>query len=50
MNKDDGPPEYFRKKRDPYSGMMLQSLYWILRGAIVFVVVIGLLAMFSPLL
>ncbi len=47
---EDGSTQYFRKKRGPYSGMMLQSLYWVLRGAIVVVVVIGLLAMFSPLL
>jgi hypothetical protein len=48
--KDEGPPEYFRKKRESYSGMMLQSLYWILRGVILVVVVLGLLVMFDPLL
>ena len=50
LMKDEGPPEHFRRKRDPYSGMMLQSLYWALRGAIVIVVVLGLLVMFGPLL
>jgi hypothetical protein len=48
--KDEGPPEYFRRKREPYSGMMLQSLYWILRGVILVVVVLGLLVMLDPLL
>ena len=48
--KDEGPPEHFRRKRESYSGMMLQSLYWALRGAIVIVVVLGLLIMFDPLL
>ncbi|MDP6661862.1 MAG: hypothetical protein QF760_02985 [Candidatus Thalassarchaeaceae archaeon] len=50
MDEDAGPPEHYRKKRDLYSGMLLQSLYWALRSAIVVVVVLGLLAMFSPLL
>ena len=48
--KDEGAPEHFRRKREPYSGMMLQSLYWALRGAIVIVVVLGFLVMFDPLL
>ena len=47
---EDGAPEYFRKEPGTYSGMLLQSLYWALRGAIVVVVMIGFLAMFSPLL
>jgi hypothetical protein len=50
MKEDEGPPEHFRRKREPYSGMMLQSLYWALRVAIVVVVVLGLLVMFEPLL
>ena len=50
MQKEDIPPVYVRKAREPYSGMVLESIFKILRGAIVIFVVIGLLLMLDPLI
>ncbi len=50
MDEDDAPPVYVRKNREPYSGMVLGSMFKALRGAIVLIVVLGVLLMFDPFL
>ncbi|GEM_PF-497081 len=49
LQKEDIPPVYVRKPREPYSGMVLESMFRILRGAVVIIVVIGILLMLDPL-
>jgi len=50
FQEPDYPRVYVRKKRGQYSGMMLQSLYWVLRGVIIAIVLIGFMFMFEPLI
>tara|TARA_B100000029_G_C17405571_1_gene898754 strand:+ start:857 stop:1030 length:174 start_codon:yes stop_codon:yes gene_type:complete len=44
------PPVYVRKNRELYSGMVLGSMFKVLRRAIVVIVILGVLLMFDPFL
>ena len=49
--EDAGPPRvYVRKRRELYSGMVLGSMFKVLRRAIVLIVILGVLFMFDPFL
>ncbi|MEC8874881.1 MAG: hypothetical protein VX502_05780 [Candidatus Thermoplasmatota archaeon] len=49
MEEEEFVPVYVRRNRGPYSGLMLQSIYRILRGVVIIIVVVGFLLMFDPL-
>ena len=46
----DPPRVYVRKNRELYSGMVLDSMFKVLRRAIVVIVILGVLLMFDPFL
>tara|TARA_B100000214_G_C23760872_1_gene532188 strand:+ start:530 stop:685 length:156 start_codon:yes stop_codon:yes gene_type:complete len=48
VDEEDPPRVYVRKNREPYSGMVLDSAFRLLRGGIVVMVVLGVLFMFDP--
>ncbi len=48
MDEDDYAPIYVRKNRETYSGMVLDSIFKYLRGAIVIVAGLVMLAIFIP--
>ena len=50
MRDEETPRVYVRKGREPYSGMVLGSMFKVLRRAIVLIVILGLLLMFDPFL
>jgi len=49
LEEEECVPVYVRRNRGPYSGLMLQSIYRILRGVVIIIVVVGFLLMFDPL-
>jgi len=50
MEKEEPLRIYVGKGRDPYSGMVLDSIFTYLRRAIVAMVIIGFLLMMMPLI
>ncbi len=50
MDEEDIPPIYVRKGREPYSGMVLNSIFVILRRALVVMVTVGMVLIFLPFL
>ena len=50
VRDEETPRVYVRKGREPYSGMVLGSMFKVLRRAIVLIVILGLLLMFDPFL
>ena len=50
LEEEEAPRVYVRKSREPYSGMVLSSMFKFLRWAIVLIVVLGVLFMFDPFL
>ena len=50
LEEEEAPRVYVRKSREPYSGMVLSSMFKFLRWAIVLIVVLGVLCMFDPFL
>ena len=50
MDEKEVFPVYVRKGREPYSGMVLDSIFGLLIRSIVVIVGVGLLLMLVPLL
>ena len=50
MEEEDYVPVYVRKNREPYSGLVLESIFKYLRRGIVIIVALGMLLMFAPFL
>lgn len=50
MEEEEVFPVYVRKGREPYSGMVLNSIFGLLIRSIGVIVVVGLLLMLVPLL
>ena len=50
MEEEEPPRIYVGKRRDPYSGMVLDSIFTYLRRAIVAMVIVGIIVMMIPLL
>ena len=50
MEEEEYFPVYVRKNREPYSGMVLESIFKYLRRAIVIIVAMGMILMFAPFL
>ena len=50
MEEEEPPRIYVGKRRAPYSGMVLASIFTYLRRAIVAMVIVGIIVMMIPLL
>ncbi len=50
MDEDESRPIYVRKGREPYSGMVLDSIFRLLIRSISVIVIVGILLMFVPFL
>ena len=50
MEEEEPPRIFVGKRRAPYSGMVLDSIFTYLRRAIVAMVIVGIIVMMIPLL